>query len=45
MKKLLTGLAIATVLIACQPENRVFVEHQDLSPELEWLKKDVIVRL
>ena len=41
MKKLLTVLAIATSLIACQPEDRIFVEHQDLSPEVEWLKKDV----
>ncbi len=40
MKKILTAIVIATSLIACQPENRVFVEHQDLSPELEWLKKD-----
>ncbi|MDG1475729.1 MAG: gliding motility lipoprotein GldH [Vicingaceae bacterium] len=41
MKKLLTVLAIATSLVACQPEDRIFVEHQDLSPEVEWLKKDV----
>ncbi len=41
MKKLLTGIAIATSLLACQPEDRVFVEHQELSPEVEWLKKDV----
>ncbi|MBL4592585.1 MAG: hypothetical protein JKX68_02075 [Flavobacteriales bacterium] len=40
MKKLLTVLAIAVSLLACQPEDRIFVEHQDLSPELEWLKKD-----
>jgi len=41
MKNLITVLAIAASLIACQPEGRIFVEHQDLSPELEWLKKDV----
>ena len=41
MKKLLTVLAIATSLLACQSEDRVFVEHQELSPEVEWLKKDV----
>ena len=34
-------MAIASILFACQPESRVFVDHQDLSPELEWLKKDV----
>ncbi len=27
--------------MACQSEDRVFIEHQELSPELEWLKKDV----
>jgi len=41
MKKLLTVLAIATSLIACQSEDRIYIEHQELSPELEWLKKDV----
>lgn len=40
MKKLLTVLVIAASLFACQPEDRVFLEHQDLSPEVEWLKKD-----
>jgi gliding motility-associated lipoprotein GldH len=33
-------LAITISLIACQPENRVFIEHQELSPDFEWLKKD-----
>jgi gliding motility-associated lipoprotein GldH len=41
MKKLLTLIAIATILIACQPGDRVYIEHQDLSPDVEWLKKDV----
>ena len=41
MKKLLTVIAIATSLLACQSEDRIYVEHQELSPELEWLKKDV----
>ena len=27
-------------LIACLPEGRIFVEHQELSPDFEWLKKD-----
>jgi gliding motility-associated lipoprotein GldH len=42
MKKnqLLALIIIATILIACQPEGRIFVEHQELSPEVEWLKKD-----
>ena len=41
MKKILVALAITTSLIACQPEDRIYIEHQDLSPEVEWLKKDV----
>lgn len=40
MKKLLIILLIATGLTACNKEGRVFEEHQDLSPEVEWLKKD-----
>lgn len=41
MKKFLTFLAVTTTLLACQPENRIYVEHQKLSPDTEWLKKDV----
>lgn len=41
MRKLLTLLALTTTLVACQSENRIYVDHQELSPELEWLKKDV----
>jgi len=41
MKKIALIILLVSTLIGCQPENRVFVEHQDLSPELEWLKKDV----
>ena len=29
-----------TVLLACQPEGRVYVKHKALSPDVEWLKKD-----
>ncbi|MBL4651905.1 MAG: gliding motility lipoprotein GldH [Flavobacteriales bacterium] len=38
--KLLFFLFISISLLACQPENRVFIEHKDLSPDLEWLKTD-----
>jgi gliding motility-associated lipoprotein GldH len=31
---------IALTLFSCQPENRVFIEHQELSPQVEWLRKD-----
>lgn len=33
---------LSVFLMGCQPEGRVFVEHKELSPMLEWLKKDVI---
>jgi len=26
--------------MACQPEGRIYSEHQDLSPEVEWVKTD-----
>ena len=31
---------ISAGLISCQPENRVFIEHKELSIDLEWLKAD-----
>src|SRR5690554_1707581 len=40
MKRLLTAVALIMGLIACNPEGRVFVEHKELSPQVEWLKKD-----
>lgn len=33
--------SLILTLFSCHPEGRVFVEHQELSPEVEWLKKDV----
>lgn len=41
MKKILVAFTIVTTLLACEQEGRVFSEHKELSPELEWLKKDV----
>lgn len=41
MIRLLTVLAMTISLIACQPKERVYVKHKELSPGLEWLKKDV----
>lgn len=41
MKKLIGIITIVSSLIACQPEGRIYNEHQELSPEVEWLKKDV----
>jgi gliding motility-associated lipoprotein GldH len=43
MNRIILLSFFALSLIACQPENRVFLEHQELSPNLEWLKKDVPV--
>ena len=33
-------VAIASVMMMSCDENRVFSEHQDLSPQLEWKKED-----
>lgn len=32
--------AVSFALLSCQPEGRVYSDHKELSPELEWLKKD-----
>lgn len=40
MIRFLTILAITIGLISCQTEGRIYEEHQELSPQLEWLKKD-----
>ncbi|MFT4603024.1 MAG: gliding motility-associated lipoprotein GldH [Arenicella sp.] len=40
MKKLILILAVVAASFACESENRIYSEHQELSPELEWLKKD-----
>lgn len=42
MKSKLTAITMTMIsLAACQPEGRVYIEHQELSPQLEWLKNDV----
>ena len=41
MKRYLIILVISTSIVGCQPEGRVYVDHQELSPDVEWLKKDV----
>ncbi len=40
MNRLLTILAITIGLISCQLGGRIYIKHQNLSPQLEWLKKD-----
>ncbi len=39
-KNFLLLLAMSLSLATCQPENRVYIEHQELSPDFEWLQKD-----
>lgn len=41
MKTTITLIAFALILVSCQPEGRIYSDNQDLSPNLEWLKKDV----
>ncbi len=41
MNRLLIVLAIAIGLTACQPEGRIYVEHQELSSKVSWSKEDV----
>ena len=40
MKKILAVLALGFSFLACNPEGRIYSSHQELSPEVEWLKKD-----
>lgn len=41
MKKWIVIAVIASGLTACQPEGRVYSEHKELSPQIEWLREDV----
>lgn len=41
MRRLISILIISTGLLACQSENRIYTEHQELSADVEWLKNDV----
>ena len=42
MKNTLYILLLTIGLLSCQPKDRVFVEYEDLSPNIEWLKSDII---
>lgn len=33
-------LLLLVIFVSCQPEGRIYVEHQKLSPDVEWLKED-----
>jgi len=41
MKKMMTTILISIGFVACQPEGRVYVEHQKLSDDVEWLREDI----
>jgi gliding motility-associated lipoprotein GldH len=41
MNRLLALFILALGAVACQPEGQIYAEHQELSPGLEWLKKDI----
>lgn len=40
MKKFLIVFLLAITTSACMPDGRVYEDHQKLSPDYEWLKKD-----
>lgn len=40
MKAIVLGIIASILFTACQSENRVFSENQELSPGVEWYKKD-----
>ena len=40
MKKIVVLAALSFALFSCKPEGRVYEKHLDLSPKVEWLKKD-----
>lgn len=40
MKRQLLIFCLPFILFSCQPENRVFIEEQELSPNAEWLLED-----
>lgn len=41
MTRFLILIVLAFALTACQPEGRVYKNHQKLSPNYEWFQKDI----
>jgi len=41
MKNWILLLAVCCVITACTPEGRIYEKHKELSPNLEWLQKDM----
>jgi gliding motility-associated lipoprotein GldH len=42
LKNIFFILLILSGLTSCQPKDRVYVKHKDLSPNVEWLQNDII---
>jgi gliding motility-associated lipoprotein GldH len=40
MKKIIKFSLLVFLILSCQPEGRIFYQNKDLSPNIEWLKKD-----
>lgn len=40
MKRISSVLVLLITLLACQPEGRVYEDHQKLSPDVEWKESD-----
>jgi len=40
LKQFLLILVFAIFAVSCRPEGRVYVDHQKLSPDVEWLQED-----
>lgn len=41
MKKSVIIFILGISILSCQSENRIYNEHKELSPQVEWLKKDI----
>lgn len=41
MKKIAFTLLIGLSLMSCSSNNRIYSENKELSPQMEWLKKDI----
>jgi gliding motility-associated lipoprotein GldH len=40
MKNFITLFVVGILLFSCTPEGEIYNEHKELSPEMEWKKKD-----
>lgn len=40
MKNLITLFVVGILLFSCTPEGEIYNEHKELSPEIEWKRKD-----